>query len=168
MATPRAFWVGGLLLVGLSTACASNNNRGRALYADGRFIEAAELFEHSEPQLVELEPRERVRYGLYRGMTLLRLGDLDRAARWLHYAQSAATKSPDALDGNERRTLTLAWQQLDVARSREPRTPDPLRDAIAHSTSPSQPTAPDVAPSDEPANPTGKTQGLAPPTSPNP
>jgi tetratricopeptide (TPR) repeat protein len=168
MAMPRAFWVGGLVLVGLSTACASNTDRGRALYADGRFIEAAELFEHSEPQLAELEPRERVRYGLYRGMTLLRLGDLDRAARWLHYAQTTAAKSPEALDANERQALSVAWQQLDVARTHEPRTPDPLLDAVAHSSAPSQPMAPDVAPTDEPANPTGKTPVLGAPTPPNP
>jgi tetratricopeptide (TPR) repeat protein len=164
MAMPRAFWVGGLLLVGLSTACASNNDRGRALYADGRFVEAAELFEHSEPLLAELTPRERVRYGLYRGMTLLRLGDLDRAARWLHFAQSAATKNPAALDANERTTLTHAWQQLDLARAQEPRTPDPLGGAIARSSASSQPTAPDVAASTETHDSAGKSPELAAPT----
>jgi hypothetical protein len=157
-----------LVLVGLSSACASNNDRGRALYADGRYIEAAELFEHSEPQLGDLESRERTRYGLYRGMTLLRLGDLDRAAKWLYFAQAAAARDPSSMELSERNVLRHAWQMLDNARALSPESPDPLRDAIARSSAASTSSAPDVVSADEPPPPSPKQLGAAEPTPPNP
>jgi hypothetical protein len=136
-------WVG-LVLVGLLSACASNNDRGRVLFAEGRFIEAAEVFEHSELQLRELEPQEQTRYGLYRGMTLLRLGDLDGAAKWLHYARTAEAKLNRALGNREHTALKQAWILLDRARAQETESPDPLRGALARSTATGSSSAPDV------------------------
>lgn len=156
------------VVIGLVSACGSNNNRGRALYADGRFIEAAEVFEHSEAQLDRLVPEERARYGLYRGMTQLRLGDLDAAARWLHYASSNEERTPGALDPREVSALKQAWQLLDTARARETRSIDPLRGALARAGSPPGTSAPDVVRTVERPNVTDTKAALTQPTAPNP
>ena len=66
--------------------CEGYVRRGSSLYADGRYIEAAEVFERTEQRLPDTTPRERAEYGLYRGMTFLVLGDLQNAHRWMAYA----------------------------------------------------------------------------------
>ena len=137
----RCNWLASLLL-GMSFACASNNDRGNVLYADGRYVEAAEVFEHNEVSVATLDGRERARYGLYRGMTLLKLGDIDGAAKWLYYAQA---QTPGSLTQPDQRALQLTWEQLDKVRAQEKLTPDPMRDAIAHSTPAGNAVAPDVA-----------------------
>src|SRR5690606_10875377 len=75
-----------LLCAGLtSPACTGNVKRGHALYSEGYYVEAAEVFERNERRLSEWPPDKRAAYGLYRGMTLLELGDLRGAGRWLAY-----------------------------------------------------------------------------------
>jgi tetratricopeptide (TPR) repeat protein len=147
----RCPWVG-WVLIGLLSACASNNDRGRVLFAEGRFIEAAEVFEHSESQLEELTQQEHARYGLYRGMTLLRLGDFDGAAQWLHYARTVESRAPGSLGRRETTALKQAWQLLDQARAQDPQSPDPLRGALAHSNAANSASAPDVTAADEQPN----------------
>lgn len=121
-------------LMALASACARSTERGRVLYVEQRFIEAAEVFEHSESQLSEYEVRDRASYGLYRGMTLLRLGDLDGAARWLYYAQTSVASHSGALSPPELRALQLANNLLEETRGREPGSPNPLGGAVARST----------------------------------
>src|SRR5688572_17609889 len=75
--------VGCGLLGFLLSACTFYVHRGSDLYFQGRYIEAAQVLEQTESRLTEADPVERAEYGLYRGVTLLRLGDLDGALRWL-------------------------------------------------------------------------------------
>jgi hypothetical protein len=157
-----------LVFVGLLSACASNNDRGRALFAEARFIEAAEVFEHSETQLRELSPTEQTRYGLYRGMTLLRLGDLDGAAKWLHYARTTEAKLTQGLGNRERTALKQAWVLLDRARAQESDSPDPLRGALARSTAAGMPSAPDIDVPSEKQNDDRGIKGETRSTVPNP
>lgn len=138
-----------IVLFGLVPACASNNDRGRVLFAEGRYIEAAEVFEHSEAQLAEREGAEHAHYGLYRGMTLLRLGDLDGAAKWLHFARTAEARTPHSLGLRESTALKQAWELLDRARAQQTQSPDPLQGALARSNHSNAPSGPDVAASKE-------------------
>lgn len=123
-----------LLLVGLVCACATNNDRGTVLYGEGRYIEAAELFEHSEEQLMTFALAERARYGLYRGMTLLKLGDVEGAAKWLDYARDSEAHTPNSLKPSDRKALEFARAEVEALRAPAFRSPDLLHDALAHST----------------------------------
>lgn len=57
----------------------------------GRYIDAAQVFEHTEAELGRYNDEERARYGFYRGATLLALGDPDDGRHWLDYASAAGT-----------------------------------------------------------------------------
>jgi hypothetical protein len=105
-----------LLLLALCVGCASRYvTRGADLYAGGRYIEAAEVFERTEARLHEATTADRARYGLYRGATLLALGDTLRANSWLGYSFDILRAEPSSLSEEEstmlRRALTLATRQ---------------------------------------------------------
>ena len=93
------------LLGCLLWGCTFYVHRGSDLYYQGRYIEAAQVLEQTESRLVEATPAERAEYGLYRGATLLRLGDLDGALRWLEYARTWDARHPGALDAQQRELL---------------------------------------------------------------
>jgi hypothetical protein len=124
-------------------ACSSSVRRGATLYGDGRYIEAAEVFERNEYQLASLSPQQQAEYGVYRGVTLHALGDTANARRWLTYARDVERASPGSLSASGRALLERAWVALDsdgVAPARPPT-------AIA-ATQPSPPiSAPPIAPS---------------------
>lgn len=88
-------------VIGLALACGlllgcvrSSVHRGTELYEQRRYIDAAWVFEGTEPELGRYDVEERVRYGWYRGATLWILGDLDEARRWLEYGSHAARTLP--------------------------------------------------------------------------
>jgi hypothetical protein len=78
--------------------------RGSDLYYQGRYIEAAHVLEMSERRLRGADEEERASYGLYRGATLFRLGDLDGARRWLEYSEHVSLAHPETL-GRDQRVL---------------------------------------------------------------
>lgn len=87
-------------------ACTYFVSRGSDLYYQGRYIEAAQVLEQTEYRLERSQdPDEHAEYGLYRGATLLRLGDLDGAQQWLVYAQQWEKRHPGALRADERELL---------------------------------------------------------------
>ena len=87
-----------LLSAALSfTACTHSVGRGSELYYEGRYIEAAHVLEMSEARVTSAPPLEQAVYGLYRGATLLRLGDLEGAERWLGYARQRVQQHPGTL-----------------------------------------------------------------------
>lgn len=137
-------------------ACANATKRGQALYVEGRLIEAAEVFEHGEDRLATISNKDRVRYGLYRGATLLKLGDLDGASRWLYFAQQAENHSPGSIEPGDLLTLRLAFKDLDRRRALAEPAVHPLTGAMASD----RPLAPDVlAPVESrPNTPTIETQ----------
>jgi len=116
----------------------SSLNRGANYYSEGRYIDAAQLFEHTEPELRSYDVAQRARYGLYRGATLLQLGDMNEAQRWLLFGYQLAAKEPRALTSDERVTLREA---LSSARARQ---------ASSHDASPLDPV-PLPSTSDAPA-----------------
>ncbi|MEY4546222.1 MAG: hypothetical protein RL685_2417 [Pseudomonadota bacterium] len=74
-----------LAAIALLGCAASPVSRGAEFYRQGRHIDAAQVFEHGEPRLSQLELGERARYALYRGSNYLALGDRDTASGWLAY-----------------------------------------------------------------------------------
>jgi tetratricopeptide (TPR) repeat protein len=86
--------------------------RGSALYAEGRYIEAAEVFERTEGRLAESSPREKADYALYRGMTYLVLGDFANSHRWLTYAYDIERAVPGSLHQDKRALLDRGWYDL--------------------------------------------------------
>jgi hypothetical protein len=81
--------------------CSHYLARGSDLYYQGKYIDAAHVFQNSEHRMSSAPLEERAEYALFRGCTLLRLGDLAGAERWLGYAQATET----SLDKSERNLL---------------------------------------------------------------
>ena len=112
------------VLLGCSTLCASMLGcthyvgRGSDLYYQGRYIEAAHVLEMSEVRLRGAEAEDRVTYGLYRGATLFRLGDLDAARRWLEYSEHLSATDPRLLRADEKELLeeTMIALRADLDR----------------------------------------------------
>ena len=96
----------------LSVACGSPVGRGTALYQQQYYIEAAEAFERTQERLVAMTPVERARYGLYRGLTFMALGDLRGAEHWLDYADAQQRTQPMVLPDTERDLLVRGRRAL--------------------------------------------------------
>jgi len=111
--TLRVSWILSLVLLAGVPGCSSQYvTRGAELYAGGFYIEAAEVFERTERRLDEASPSEQAQYGLYRGATLLALGDSRRARRWLRYSEKLLTTDPALLSEEERSMLRRALSVL--------------------------------------------------------
>ena len=95
-----------ICLVLSASACGSPIGRGTTLYEQQSYIEAAEVFERTQSRLLGMDPADRARYGLYRGLTLMALGDLRGAERWLDYADAQERAQPGLLASDERAMLT--------------------------------------------------------------
>lgn len=123
----RAPWQGLVSLALLASACGGHFvSRGSDLYSEGRLVEAAEVFERTEARLATSSEAEQARFGLYRGATFLKLGDVEHAARWLGYSRSVVIREPDALD---REDLALLTASLKALASAKPLAPAPSDDA---------------------------------------
>ncbi len=127
------------LLVAVVAGCGNYVQRGGTLYADGRYIEAAEVFERTERRLGEYTPKERAEYGLYRGMTLLVLGDLNHAHRWLAYAYEVERANPGSLRSDRRALLDRGWFELGQRTKNSAPSPSPPGTALAASGAPEAP-----------------------------
>jgi tetratricopeptide (TPR) repeat protein len=101
------------LLGAVGVGCSPYVQRGEVLYQDGRYIEAAEMFELTEARLASSTAEVRAEYGLYRGLTYLRLDDLKNARQWLAYAYTMDHGNPDLLDTGERAMLGRGWNELE-------------------------------------------------------
>jgi len=96
----------------LSVACGSAVGRGTALYQQHNYIEAAEAFERTQERLVAMKSVERARYGLYRGLTFMALGDLRGAERWFDYADAQQRIQTMVLPDDERGLLARGRREL--------------------------------------------------------
>ncbi len=120
--------------------------RGVALYAEGRYIEAADVFEKTEYMLEDSDERDRAEYAAYRGLTLLGLGDLRQAQRWMAYAYQVEKSHPGSLRAVERDKLDSGWGELGERMQRQPELPSTPGTALAAS----QPPPSLAPPSDRP------------------
>lgn len=136
--------VGAALVFVLAAGCSNYVKRGSALYADGRYIEAAEVFERTEYRLHDSSPRQQAEYGLYRGLTLLVLGDLQEAHHWLTFAYEVERAHPGSLRGNRRALLDRGWFELaQRLRSTPPRGAPPTAIAASQPPAPLPPPVPE-------------------------
>jgi hypothetical protein len=126
------------LLLLLSACGAHFVSRGSALYDDGHYVEAAEVFEQTEARLASCSSAERARFGLYRGATFLKLGDVDHAARWLGYARAIKRSEPGVLDGDDSALLDTSLQALGTKGTPLPGHPDASEVATAPADTPAQ------------------------------
>ncbi len=124
---PRQLAAGCLLVACLAgtAGCTYFVGRGSDLYYQGRYIEAAHVLEMSEARLRGADEMDRARYGLYRGATLFRLGDLDAARRWLEYSEKLALTHPALLESDQRELLdeTMIAVRADLDRRAAARSP---------------------------------------------
>jgi hypothetical protein len=96
------------------SACSANRyvQRGADLYGEGRYVEADEVFERSEPRVARATLEQRAAYAAYRGATFLALGDLQRAQHWLGVASEIEHEYPGSLRVEQRTFLDGAWRAL--------------------------------------------------------
>lgn len=136
--------VGAVVVFSLLGGCSNYVKRGSALYADGRYIEAAEVFERTEYRLRDASPRQQAEYGLYRGLTLLVLGDLQASQHWLAFAYGVERAYPGSLRDNRRVLLDRGWFELGQRlRVMPPRTAPPTAIAASQPAAPLSPPVPD-------------------------
>ena len=116
-------------VVWLMSACGAHYvTHGTELYDDGHYVEAAEVFEKTEQRLASSSNSERARFGLYRGATFLKLGDVQHAARWLGYARSIVKGDPDSLDSDD---LALLGASLKALGNAGPAAPERSNSEVA-------------------------------------
>jgi len=145
----RAALAASVMLCSALVACGASHyvQRGADLYGEGRYVEADEVFEHSEPRVARAPVEERAAYAAYRGATFIALGDLQHAEHWLSIASELERSHPGTLRKEERAFLDGAWRALT---NRLPSTPPaPAGTAIASSSqvpSPSVESAPPPVP----------------------
>ena len=112
---------GAVALLLLGSACGGQFvARGTDLYDDGHYVEAAEVFERTEQRLATSSNAERARFGLYRGATFLKLGDVPHAARWLGYSRSILKQDPGALDKSDAALLDASLSAVGNVDSTAP------------------------------------------------
>lgn len=133
--------LGVLLAICAVMACASQTQFPRDLYVQRHYIEAEDLFDHMEGDLAQLSVADRAAYGVYRGMTLLALGDFRRAQRWLSYATMLERDNAHALAPAQKALLEQGWLRIDAEQARLARQAAPLPANATQATLP----APGVA-----------------------
>jgi hypothetical protein len=115
----------------MPVGCTRPVERGEALYQDGRYVEAAETFELTENRLSQYSADTCAEFGLYRGLTFLRLDDLQSARQWLAYAYSIEQRTPGNLPSDKRQLLERGWAELERrTRSQTVAPPDAERIAV--------------------------------------
>ncbi len=127
------------------SGCSANHyvQRGADLYGEGRFVEADEVFERSEPRVASAPIEQRAAYAAYRGATFIALGDLGHAQHWLEIASEIEHAHPGTLRPSERAFLDGAWRALA---KRLPPAPPPATTAIASSSQVPSPSVESVPP----------------------
>jgi hypothetical protein len=133
------------------SACSANHyvQRGADLYGEGRYVEADEVFERSEPRVARAPLEQRAAYAAYRGATFVALGDLPHAHHWLSMASEIERARPGTLRTEERAFLDGAWRALANRLPQTPPTPSPVTTAIASSSQVPSPNV-EVAPPNVP------------------
>jgi hypothetical protein len=101
-----------VLATTLLAGCGSSLGSALEEFDAGRLPQARLELKRLEPTLPARARQERLRYGLYRGLTELALGDVRQADRWLTEVKRALELEPALLDARERGRLFVAWQSL--------------------------------------------------------
>ena len=115
--------VGALALPACSTAYVGRAERD---YRAGRYLEVAEELARHEGQLASLSSARQARYGLYRGLSLLKLGDYRGAQRWFGFVENIERAAP-TLNAARQRLLQVGRHELATMLRHERGAPPPRR-----------------------------------------
>jgi hypothetical protein len=96
----------------LLCGCGGYVSRGRMLYQEGRYIEAAEVLASREHELTEQPLRRQGEYAAYRGLANLELGNYPEAMRWMNFAYEIERRFPGTLRPEFRKDLDPGWWTL--------------------------------------------------------
>ncbi len=107
----RAAWAV-IAIIGASGCEYSFDLRAEHAYREGRYLETAERLQRYELDVPALAHSRQARYGLYRGLAHLRLGEHVAARRWLSYTYDIEKTSP-TLAPPQRALLDAGWTELD-------------------------------------------------------
>ena len=81
-------------------------------YGQGRYLEAAEKLGQHENEVGELSPLRQADYGIYRGLSLMRLNDYPAATYWFEFVYDVERRSPGTLRPEQQRELDQGWDQV--------------------------------------------------------
>ena len=97
----------------VASACAELSYVGKAemAYDEGRYFEVAESLAAREGDMRTLPAWKRARYGVYRGLSLLKLGEYESAEEWLRYAQKL-DEEHHTLAGHQRERLEQGLAEI--------------------------------------------------------
>ena len=95
-----------------ASGCGSYLGSAQRAYQEGRYLEVAENLGGHEAEVPQLEPAKQANYGLYRGLSLMRLGDNEAAGHWLEFAADVEKQRPGSLLPAQRRELEDARDKL--------------------------------------------------------
>jgi len=98
-------WFVCVLVAAALLGCSGYLGRAKRAYSEGRYLESAERLEKHEPDVRELSPRKQIDYGIYRGLSLMMLGDYVGAEMWLTYAREVAAQAPGELTPNQKAVM---------------------------------------------------------------
>jgi hypothetical protein len=129
-------------------ACGANHfvQRGADLYGAGRYVEADEVFERSEPRMAHASASQRAAFAAYRGATFIALGDLRHAQEWLGLASAIESNRPGTLRPEERAFLDGAWSAYARHVAAGATTPAAATTAIASSSQVPSPNTETIPP----------------------
>jgi len=96
----------------LALGCGGYIGSAQRAYNDGRYLEVAENLGEHEDEVQKLSPAKQADYGLYRGLSLMQLGDHEAANHWLEFAASVEQNHPGALRPEGKRELSEARGKL--------------------------------------------------------
>jgi hypothetical protein len=116
-----------------AAGCGGYMGNARRAYQDGRFLEAAETLGEHEAEVAEMPLRKQADYGLYLGLSLMKLGDHAGAAEWLGFTATLEQQRPGTLRSEELRALEKGLAQLSRATPQTPPAEDTSQPPVATS-----------------------------------
>jgi hypothetical protein len=122
---PRAGVVVLFALAFSAGGCGGYLGSAQRAYEEGRYLEAAEKLGEHEAEVESLPPPRQADYGLYRGLSLIMLGDYEGAGPWLRLAASLEQQRPGTLRPAQRRELADGLEQLSRPSPSPPQKAEP-------------------------------------------
>jgi len=107
-----------------AAGCGGYLGNARSAYHDGRYLEAAETLGEHEGEVAEMPPRKQADYGLYRGLSLMKLGDSVGAAEWLGFTATLEQQRPGTLRSEQLRQLAAGLDELSRTQPAQPPVED--------------------------------------------
>lgn len=124
------------LCLGLFGCGGGNIGRAKTAYRQGRYLEAAERLQAEEPAVIELSEKNQAEYGLYRGLSLMMLGDAQGAQEWLAFTYNVERRRPGTLPPDQRALLEQSWARVNHALQPRPSIYAPFASPVTRPPTP--------------------------------